>query len=29
LCTHLDVGDEEIDAAVEAVSRLVVHALEL
>jgi threonine aldolase len=28
LCTHLDVGDEEIDAAVEAVSRLAVHALE-
>src|SRR5919112_2803063 len=27
-CTHLDVGDEEIDAAVEAVSRLAVHALE-
>lgn len=28
LCTHLDVGDEELDAAVEAVSRLAVHALE-
>jgi threonine aldolase len=28
LCTHLDVGDEEIDAAVEAVSGLAVHALE-
>jgi threonine aldolase len=28
LCTHLDVGDEEVDAAVEAVSRLAVHALE-
>jgi threonine aldolase len=28
LCTHLDVGDEEIDAAVEAVSRLAVYALE-
>ncbi len=28
LCTHLDIGDEEIDAAVEAVSRLAVHALE-
>ncbi len=28
LCTHLDIGDEEIDAAVEAVSRLAIHALE-
>ncbi len=28
LCTHLDAGDEQIDAAVEAVSRLAVHALE-
>jgi threonine aldolase len=28
LCTHLDIGDEEIDAAVEAVSRLAVHALQ-
>jgi threonine aldolase len=28
LCTHLDVGDEEVDAAVEAVSRLAIHALE-
>jgi threonine aldolase len=28
LCTHLNVGDEEIDVAVEAVSRLAVHALE-
>ena len=28
LCTHLDIGDEEIDVAVEAVSRLAVHALE-
>ncbi len=28
LCTHLDVGDEDIDAAVEAVSRLAVYALE-
>jgi threonine aldolase len=27
LCTHLDVGDEEIDAAVEAASRIAVHAL--
>ncbi len=28
LCTHLDVGDEEVDAAVEAIFRLAVHALE-
>jgi threonine aldolase len=28
LCTHLDVGDEELDAAVEAISRLAIHALE-
>jgi len=28
LCTHLDISDEELDAAVEAVSRLAVHALE-
>ena len=29
LCTHLDVGDEEIDAAVEAAASLAAHALEL
>jgi threonine aldolase len=28
LCTHLDVGDEEIDAAVKAAARLAAHALE-
>jgi len=28
LCTHLDVGDEEIDTAVEAASRLAARALE-
>jgi threonine aldolase len=28
LCTHLDVGDEDIDAAVEAVAGLAVHSLE-
>jgi threonine aldolase len=28
LCTHLDIGDEELDTAVEAISRLAVHALE-
>jgi threonine aldolase len=27
LCTHLDVGDEEIDAAVKAAARLVAHSL--
>ncbi len=28
LCTHLDIVDEEIDAAVEAASRLAAHSLE-
>ncbi len=28
LCTHLDVGDEEIEAAVEAAARLSATALE-
>ncbi len=28
LCTHLDVGDEEIDAAIEAASRISTHSLE-
>jgi threonine aldolase len=28
LCTHLDVGDEEIDAAVEAAARITADALE-
>lgn len=29
LCTHLDVGDEEIDDAVKAAARLAAHTLEL
>jgi hypothetical protein len=27
-CTHLDVGDEEIEAAVEAAARITADALE-
>lgn len=27
LCTHLDVGDEDVDAAVEVAARLAVHSL--
>jgi threonine aldolase len=28
LCTHLDVGDEEIEAAVDAAARITADALE-